>query len=459
MIQSHSIDNIDDINGLETLEGLTFYQEIYNNDISNSSFVKNLIDSDTEYNDEIISSVIINNNYISDVVINSNYINAGTSDSIDNDVIQYYKSNNKQVLYSQYFHIDINYTKYILNYKLLIFEVILVSILHIFFGTNNIIFNIMSIDGIISSIIFYLETNNNKILSINRLIAIDRYIYYLYILFGYYILNYALLFKYISVIKYITCIMICPNIMCQVYNIYTYKKLRLIIYNKYNNLIQKIICKQLCKIINLIIENIIGLKENITYIDLIPYYDNFNVILINKFIATVIFACIFNHIDKGNVKYLTMIYKNIYMKDKKYKINNDKQYITTIIKDKQWNKLLDVYTLNRIIRILFNDSTKNSLLSIKVTEYINSINFSINRVLFCWTLMSITNLSVGLLGFLLFLSQSNKPLIYLLNIVLFIGISYMTDEKILILVLCEICYHIIKSKLLTDIFQTIYINR
>lgn len=445
MIQTYDIDNIDDINSSGTLEGITFYQGTDNNDSLDSKFVKSILESDTEddYNNTLIGSVLINK----DIIENNNNIV---------DIKKSINSNNNNVLYSQYFHLSNNYSKYILNEKILLCEILIVIVLHIFLGISNFLCNIITIDGILSSLIFYLETNNNKILSENRLSTIDRYIYYLFILCGYYIINYVSWYRYTNIIKYITCIMVCPNIMCQIYNIYTYKKIRYVIYNGYNNLIQKIVCKQLCKIINMIITNIIGLKDSVSYLDLIPYYDKFSIITINKFIVTFIMACIFNHVDKGNMKYLMMVYKNIYMKDKKYKISNDKEYITKIIKDKKWNKLLDVYTLNRIIRMLFDDDNRESLLSKQIENCIEWCLFKINRIMLCWTIMGITNLQIGILGFFLFISHTNRPLRYILNTSLFIGISYITDEKILILILCEIFYPIMNSKLLTDIYNDTY---
>jgi hypothetical protein len=146
-----------------------------------------------------------------------------------------------------------------------------------------------------------------------------------------------------------------------------------------------------------------------------------------------------------------ILYKNIYMKDNISTQRDDKKYITYIIKNKQWNKFLDVYTLNRILRILSINQAENSEISQYITNIINSIIFSVNRVMVCWTIMSISNLKYGLLTFLLFIPHTKTPLRYLLSLCLFIGLSYITNENILVLVLCEISFPIINSKLLPDI--------
>lgn len=164
-------------------------------------------------------------------------------------------------------------------------------------------------------------------------------------------------------------------------------------------------------------------------------------------------ACIFNHMDKGGLKFPMMIYKNLYLKDSKYNISDDKTYLHTLITDKQWDKFMDVYTLNRIIRIITNDSNQNSMLSDQVTTFITNILFRFNRVMFCWTVMSISNLFLGILSFLFFISSTERPLRYLLNTALFAAASFFTTERLIVLLLCELCYPIVDSKILTDAFD------
>ena len=96
------------------------------------------------------------------------------------------------------------------------------------------------------------------------------------------------------------------------------------------------------------------------------------------------------------------------MKDTRYSEVDDKLYLTSIIKDKQWNKFMEIYTLNRIIRVVVNDDAQNSLLSEKVAVILKDIMFRINRAMFCWTLMSVSNLTFGILGFFPFTFYSKK---------------------------------------------------
>lgn len=368
--------------------------------------------------------------------------------------------NSNMLYYSNFFELNENKRSFVIDVKDLIRELFIIIFFHLFLGIHNAIFNILTIDGILSCIIFYMNflevKDNDNFLLRNRLITLDRYIYYLLLFCGYYLFNYMTWFKFTGTVMYVASIMICPSIMGQIYNQYAYKKIRRVLYDGYNKLIQKIICKQLSKIINLVIKNLFNLDITVNYEDLLPFYNQFSWLIINKFIVTFIMACIFNHIDKGGMKFPMMIYKNLYLKDGKYNIADDKKYLHAIILDKQWEKFMDIYTLNRIIRIVINDDVQNTMLSEQVSAFLQKILFRFNRVMFCWTIMSVSNLMVGVLSFFLFISHTERPLRYLINTLVFTLLSLFTTERLLILILCELCYPIIDSKLLSDITEDTY---
>jgi hypothetical protein len=390
----------------------------------------------------------------SSVIINAEKLFKDDIDEVEND-------SSNIVYYSQYFSLDVKEIKHNIKMSDMIKDIIIILLLHLFLGVHNAIFNVITIDGILSCLIFYLSyigvDDGNNFLLRNRLSTIDRYIYYILLFTGYYLYNYVSWFRYSNITLYLASIMICPSMMGQIYNIYTYKRIRQIMYDGYNNLIQKIVCKQMSKILNMVIENILKLDIRVKYEELIPFYDNFSLVIINKFIITFILACIFNHIDKGNVKYLTMIYKNLYMKDPKCNISDDKEYITKIIVEKKWKKLFtDVYTMNRLLRMIFNDNTQSTLLSEQVTSIIKRLIFRFNKVMFCWTIMSVSNLTVGVMSFFLFMFESDRPMRYMINTLFFTAVSFFTVEKLIILIVCELCYPIVDSKLLSDIYNDTY---
>jgi hypothetical protein len=514
-IRTCHIDNLDDVNTSGTLEGITFYQEksdiksIHNNEPmpgtgtpdpgtrdsgtrDPGTSAPRTIDSGTIPRDpgsqddncmnkmdslikdrEIIGSIVIrkkklfniNKSNYSDPLPLSRGIEILDNEPLDMDVMELNSSieltdNTNLIYYSHYFMLDDQDKKIILNVADLIKEIFVIIFLHLFLGIHNAIFNVITIDGIISCAIFYIGfmqvTEKNNFLIKNRLMTLDRYIYYLLLFCGYYLFNYMTWYRFTDITMYVASIMICPSVMGQIYNIYAYKKIRKVLYEGYNRLIRKIICKQLCKIINLIIIKILCLTVRVKYEDLVPFYNKFSWLIINKFIVTFVLACIFNHVDKGGMKFPMMIYKNLYMKDTKYKITDDKLYLEQIIQDKQFAKFLDVYTLNRIIRMLVNDDAQNSMLSEQVTQFLQKLTFRLNRIMMCWTIASFSNLTVGILGFLMFITSTERPLRYIINTLFFVIISLFTVERILIIIMCELFYPIVDSKLLTDVIQDTY---
>lgn len=368
--------------------------------------------------------------------------------------------NSALLYYSTVFGLNEEKRSFVINFKDMMKELFVVMFFHFFLGIHNAIFNVISIDGILSCLIFYMSyievSDDNNFLLRNRLTALDRYIYYLLLFCGYYLFSYMTWFRFTGITMYCASILICPSIMGQIYNIYAYKKIRKVLYYGYHKLVQKIVCKQLSKILNIVIKSVFNLDTKINYEELIPFYNQFSLWIINKFVVTFVTACIFNHVDKGGFKFPLMIYKNLYLKDNKYNIANDKEYLHKLITDKQWNKFMDVYTLNRIIRIIMTDDTQNSMLSDQVSTTYQKLLFKFNRVMFCWTIMGVSNLTVGILSFLLFISHTERPLRYLLNTFAFTFLSYFTQEQILILILCELFYPIVNSKLLTDVFDDTY---
>jgi hypothetical protein len=518
-IRTDHIDNLDNINRSGSLNGITFYQnnsskiEIERN--KEKEFELSLLETSDEDQDNqepsvepeptakrsdkeihsdrltdgrnnmIVGSIIINEEKLFDdqikktnIISNSqimgsqimgsqitgsqitgSQIKGSQITSSRNQMIEE-TDNTKLLEYSHYFALECGQEEFELNITDLIKEIIIVLLLHLFFGIHGAIFNIITIDGLITGGIFFMSSwgvdDQNNFLLKNRLMTIDRYIYYFLLFCGYYIFNHITWYSMTNVATYVASIMICPSIMGQIYSITTYRKIRKVLYEGYNKLIQKIVCKQLCKIINLIIKNVLNLPSKIKYDDLIPFYDQFSWVVINKFIVTFILACIFNHIDKGGMKFPMMIYKNLYLKDNRYNITDDREYLKTIIKDKQWSKFMDVYTLNRIIRMLVTDDAQNSILSDQVTVFLKKLAFKINRIMFCWTIMSISNLTLGILCFLLFILNSKRPTRYIINTLVFAVLSTMTVERLLVIIMCELFYPIVESKLLGEIFTDTY---
>lgn len=434
---SQQIDDLDNINQTGTLENITFYQKkpINNQIIKNDKQIK----VDNLINGDIIDL---------DILIDEQQKNVKMFD----DNFMYY---------SQFFVFDTkkeNEKKIGFNYKNMILESIIIILLNIFIK-SNVFINLITIDGIFSCFIFFTDYLKKSYLHHwlkNRLITFDRYLYYGFLFCCHVILSNTPFINliYSSSIMLILSLLANTQIMMIINNFEKYKQIRLIIYCHYNNFIKKLVCKQLTKIINLLVSN--GLNMNnvkIHYTELLPYYDEFSLVVINKFIVTFVIACIFNHIDRGSIKYPLMLYKNLCMKDKKYKITDDTKYLEKIINDKQWDKFLDIYTLNRIIRLIMSDTSQQSMLSTYISNFINRQLFRLNKFMLCWTIADLTTSYIGVLCYLLFIQtcEKDKWLQYFINTFIFTILSIYTNEKILLLLMCELFYPIICSNSLVEI--------
>jgi hypothetical protein len=363
--------------------------------------------------------------------------------------------------YASYMHLEPKTEEVRFNLFDLLKEFFVVMLLHLYLGIYNAMFNVITIDGIVSCLIFYMSsigiTKVNNFLDKIRLITIDRYIYYLMLFVGVHIVNYITWFQFPEMTRYLASFMICPSIMAQIYQYKPYAKIRQVLYDGYNNLVKRIVCKQLAKIINMFIDNVLNIDVRVIYTDLMAHYHEFDFVVINKFIVTFILAMIFNHVDKGSLSIPIMIYKTFYMKDADYNIRDDRQYLTAVIEDQKWEKFLDVYTLNRMIRMLIENDDKDADISKIIKAFLKRQFFRFNRVMFCWSMMSLTrSLLGGILSFMLFVQHSEQRFRYALNVLIFSGLSMVTDEKILTLFICELCFPILESKLIFDVTRDTY---
>jgi hypothetical protein len=377
------------------------------------------------------------------------------------------------LLKSEYFTISDIEKKYSFNKNNLLIEIIIFTIVSFFIGFQNIniISYIFTIDGIISCISYYFKqyTKYNNKLDSNRLNIFDRYVFYIGVILFDIVFSILTNFTYTYLIRIFSLILILPTTMTQIYNNYTYKKFRHNIREQIHKIIQRIILKQLSKIINLVAKNLLDFENSLNYEDLIPFYNQFQLSDLGKFFGTIISAAIFNHLDKGGLKLPISIYKNLYMKDKKYKISDDKEYLITILRDKKLSKFTDIYTLNRIIRLLIEDDSDNSILEEQINKFIKQFNISFNNILLTWTILimlnyngfdkifNFTSIQFSILFNLIFISNSKKPLRYIGNILLFLSLSFYYKEDLLLLILFEIFVPIIESKIITDILKDITI--
>lgn len=337
---------------------------------------------------------------------------------------------NNMLIHSNYFERKNN--TIIKEIPFICIYIIQISFICIIYISNaNILSRLLLFDSVIQSVIFYANYKNINFLIVEQSI-IDRYIYYGILSLINIICNCITLYFCYDIFLILSLLLCCPTILHKICIKPYYKKYRDIIYNYLYKLTHLVLCKQLLKIINIINIHILHI-DVIQYNDIVPFYNKSSWIVINKFIISFFIACIFNYLDKGIMKLPLIICKNVYMKDMNYNITDDKQYVQQIVNDKQWNKLLDVYTLNRMIRLCFMNN--NNSFTHQTSQ---NIIFRFNRLMFSYTILNVFSMRPAIISFLLFIKA---PYIsYIINTLLFVCISYFTKEQFLVLLFCEFFY-------------------
>lgn len=322
----------------------------------------------------------------------------------------------------------------------------------------NLLMRIITIDGIIGCMGFYISsigyTDSNNFFLKHRLRTLDRYIYYGILIGVYYCIVLCVWIPMWQSIEHLFMIGCVAQIMIYIYKHPIYFKIRTIIADEYNRLIRKIVCKQFAKIINMIIRNVLNTTHQIEYTDLTKYYNDGMLISIGDFTVQFIGACIFNYLDRGSLRLPFILYKNMFLKDRRYRIGNDQKYFEQIVIDRKWEKFMDMYTLNRMIRMLSNGNPNNNFMEQEVNLMVTNMTFIFNRLMFGWTMMSLAHsVVIGIMCNLLFVFNAIKKGRYIMATIIFSLLAQFSEEKLLTLILCNILYPLIESHIIPDILN------
>ena len=322
----------------------------------------------------------------------------------------------------------------------------------------NLLMRIITMDGIVGCLGFYVSSigydDSNNFFLKHRLRALDRYIYYGMLICMYHCIVLCLWIDMWSSVEHLFMIGGASQIMTYIYRYPLYFKIRTNIVDEYNRTIRKIVCMQFAKLINIIIRNVLHTTHRIEYTDITRYYNDGLIVSIGDFTAQFIGACVFNYLDKGTMRLPLILYKNMFLKERRYRIGNDQKYFEQIVIDRKWEKFMDMYTLNRMIRMLSNGDSNNNFMEREVDRMVRNMIFTFNRLMFGWTLMSATqSIVLGILCNLLFVSNAIKKARYIMTTIMFSILVQFSEERILMLILCNILYPIIESNLIPDILE------
>jgi len=322
----------------------------------------------------------------------------------------------------------------------------------------NLLLRVITMDGIVGCLGFYVSSigydDSNNFFLKHRLRAIDRYIYYGMLICIYHCIELCLWIDGWSSVEHLFMIGGASQIMTYINRYPLYFKIRTNIVDEYNRTIRKIVCKQFAKLINIIIRNVLHTTHRIEYTDITRYYNDGLIVSMGDFTAQFIGACVFNYLDRGTMRLPLILYKNMFLKDRRYRIENDRKYFEQIVIDRKWDKFMDMYTLNRLIRMLSNGDPNNNFMEREVDRMVRNMIFILNRLMFGWTMMSVTNnIVLGILCNLLFIHNSIKKGRYILATIIFSLLVQYSDERVLMLIICNLSYPIIESQLIPDIMN------
>lgn len=399
---------------------------------------------------------------------NDGYVNIYNDNCLDN--IPQTKCYDNNLNYcSQYFNVNYSEVKHPIKFIYIITQFFIVSTIYHFFWTNINLINILTTDSIISSLIFilYFYCNNNSIFINNTIYQPSyfiRYIYYFILLSIYYIVDF-ITWGYLSILlNLILPFFILPVVIENIVYNYNFKKITNAVINDCENFIYFIISKHMSKILSIISNNCLDYNPTFKEDEFKPFIKKVSVDIFINFICSFLFASILHYFEKNGTTVFTAIFRQFYFRQyyfKKENIDkNNKNYLINIMKTKNWIKLLDPYTLNRILKmyLLINNNKENSIIK-HIKNIINQFNTSFSKIMICWTISSLCNIKyISILSYLLFIKSKHKINIYLKIIVIFLFtiISFFSNEVLLLIIMCEFFTRLLVNKITRDIFYDIY---
>ena len=370
---------------------------------------------------------------------------------------------------SQYFNLNYSEERHEINVSHVIFQSIIVGVLYYFCWTSINFINVFTIDSVFSAIIFILkyhskEDNYMFESMIYQTSYFIRLIYYLLLLGCYYLINFVTWNYFSIVLQFILPIFTLPIIIENIVYTYKFKKLTQAIRSDCQEFSYFIISKQMAKVVSIISRSCLNYVPEFKEDEFKPFVRNISVGIFVNFICSFIFASILHYLEQDGTTVFTAIFRQFYFRQyyfKKEKIDSDhKNYLINIMETRNWIKLLDPYTLNRIMKMYLkmNEDQEDSIV-VQIKNIIDQISMSFSKMMTCWTISSLIKIRcIGILTYFLFVKSKHKINTYLKFCVVtfFTIISFFSYEQLLQIILCEICARIMVNKVTRDIIYDIY---
>ena len=367
---------------------------------------------------------------------------------------------------SQYLNLNHTEERHQINKIYIMVQIMIIGFLFLLCWSSINIINIFTTDSILSGIIFvlkfYSRDKNKYILKdcIYQAPYTIRLIYYVLLLSLYYVINFVTWYIFSSVLQFVLLIFILPFVIENIIYSYKFKKITKMIYEDVDDFSHFVISKQMTKVITLISQNCLKFDPQFGNDEFKPFVKNISAKMFINFICSFLFASLLHYLEQnGTTVYTAMFrqyyFRQYYFKKEEIKLDN-KDYLIDIMKKRDWLKLLDPYTLNRVLQIyleLENEQDQNYI-GKHIKNLIEQLGTSFSKIMVCWTVSSVIKIKcIGTLFYFVFVKSKHTINMYLkIGIIsIFTIVSYFSYEQLLHIILCEICTRFMVNKVTRDV--------
>lgn len=275
----------------------------------------------------------------------------------------------------------------------LIIELLIVGINIYLCPSNVFIVNLFSITSVFASL-KYVEKNYYPKKYLVKFDALKKHTYI-------FILNCACIIDFILWghlrFMYIICyVVVCPSVMNIVIKTNIFSKVYDHVYTNYQQLKIVILSKAMAKTINFISKVTLECDPKIGHKEISPFIEK---IQNNKkyehtfgsFLSSFVAASLLHYIDLIGYTYYAVIIKKYLMYGKKRSSRKNKEYIIEILRNRDWDKLLDIYSLTVFLRVYNNTKTEErNVIKKHINCVIKKISNTFQQIMVNWTLGALT---------------------------------------------------------------------
>lgn len=330
-----------------------------------------------------------------------------------------------------------------------------------FLSSPWMIINLLTADSIIGSIIFLA---NYYQVDVGNMLYQEpphmRYLYYFIVSSLYLNLKCLLWIPLPGLDRLAILTFSLPWVINRTCNAAPFSKLYSRLHNKMRLWIKLVICKKIANLINRISSDHLNNSPNLKSEELIKFMD-IDIRNCISFIGSCLVASLLLYLEMDGAKIYTIMFRQYYFRQyflKKEESNlDDGTYISTIINKRDWQKLSDPYTLNRLMTLYLrlNESTNGGLLS-NPWSPTDSLKIAFQRFMVSWTFYSLFGYKTsGIWSYSLFLwkDRNSYPLTKLLTIAVYFALSFISNEQVLFLLLLEANLLLVSNRLFIGIIK------